>query len=135
MSLDTDSFPAVTDTVTQDGIDVYAELSGDFNPLHVDPEAAAASEFGGIIAHGPIALHAFFRAATTWLGVDALPATSDVRVTYRAPTRPGDEVTCELRELTEPTPGRLDVVADCVKSDGTVVVSIKATLAVPAAAD
>ena len=58
--------------MTQDGIDVYAELSGDFNPLHVDPVAAAASEFGGVIAHGPIALHAFFRAATEWLGVDAL---------------------------------------------------------------
>ena len=65
---------AITDVVTQAGIDAYAELSGDFNPLHVDPEAAAASEFGGIIAHGPIALHAFFRAATAWAGADALAA-------------------------------------------------------------
>ena len=61
-------FAGITDEVTQDGIDAYAELSGDFNPLHVDPEAAAASEFGGIIAHGPIALHAFFRAATSGWG-------------------------------------------------------------------
>jgi acyl dehydratase len=30
-------FPAVTDRVTQDNIDAYAEISGDFNPLHVDP--------------------------------------------------------------------------------------------------
>ena len=37
-------FPTVTDRVTQVGIDAYAELSGDFNPLHVDAEAAAASE-------------------------------------------------------------------------------------------
>ena len=135
MSLDAGTFPAVTDTVGQDGIDTYAELSTDYNPLHVDPEAAAASEFGGIIAHGPIALHAFFRAATAWLGVDALPATSDVRVTYRAPTRPGDQITCELREVDEVAPGRYEVAADCVKSDGTVVVSVAATLAVPAAAD
>src|SRR6476659_4972183 len=90
-------FPAVNDHVSQDGIDAYAEISGDFNPLHVDPQAAAASEFGGIIAHGPIALHAFFRAATGWLGVDALPAGSEVKVTYRAPTRPGDRITSELR--------------------------------------
>jgi len=135
MTPDAGGFPAVTDTVTQDGIDVYAELSGDFNPLHVDPVAAAASEFGGIIAHGPIALHAFFRAATDWLGVDALPATSSVSVTYRAPTRPGDRITCALRELTETAPGRFDVAADCVKDDGTVVVTVSATLAVPAVAD
>ena len=96
-----DSFPSVTDLVTQDGIDAYAEISGDFNPLHVDPEAAAASEFGGIIAHGPIALHSFFRAATEWLGTEALPAGSEVKVTYRAPTRPPDEVSCRLGELTE----------------------------------
>jgi 3-hydroxybutyryl-CoA dehydratase len=128
MSLDATTFPTVTDTVVQDGIDVYAELSSDFNPLHVDPEAAAASEFGGIIAHGPIALHAFFRAATAWLGVDALPAGSTVAVTYRAPTRPGDEVTCVLREATTTADGHTAVQAECVKADGTVVVSIDATL-------
>ena len=123
------AFPVVTDLVTQDGIDVYAELSGDFNPLHVDPEAAAASEFGGIIAHGPIALHAFFRAATTWLGVDALPPTSEVKVVYRAPTRPDDEITCELRSQATLDDGRTALEAECVKQDGTVVVSIRATLA------
>src|SRR5215471_8435908 len=92
------AFPSITDEVTQAGIDAYAEISGDFNPLHVDPEAAAASEFGGIIAHGPIALHSFFRAATAWLGTDAMPAGSSIKVTYRAPTRPGDQVSCVLRE-------------------------------------
>ena len=133
MSPDISTFPTITDTVTQDAIDVYAELSTDFNPLHVDPQAAAASEFGGIIAHGPIALHAFFRAATAWLGTDAVPAGSDIRVTYRAPTRPGDQVTCRLVEATEPAPGRHEVTAECVNQDGTVVVSIAATLTAGAA--
>ncbi len=121
-------FPTVTDVVTQDNIDAYAELSGDFNPLHVDPEAAAASEFGGIIAHGPIALHAFFRAATQWLGVDALPAGSSVAVTYRAPTRPGDEIVCVVQETTARDDGRTDVLAECVNQDGTTVVSVTAVL-------
>ena len=126
-------FPAVTDVVTQDGIDAYAEISGDFNPLHVDPEAAAASEFGGIIAHGPIALHAFFRAATSWLGVDALPAGSSVAVTYRAPTRPGDSVTVQLGELTTLEDGRAELAAECVTQEGTTVVSVRAVLPAPAA--
>jgi acyl dehydratase len=116
-------FPSVADEVTQDRIDAYAELSGDFNPLHVDPEAAAASEFGGIIAHGPIALHAFFRSATQYLGAEALPPGSKVSVTYRAPTRPGDTVGCEARSVSGD-----EVEADCVKQDGTTVVSVRATL-------
>lgn len=124
----TDAFPSVADVVTQDAIDAYAEISGDFNPLHVDPEAAAASEFGGIIAHGPIALHAFFRAATEWLGLDALPAGSEVKVTYRAPTRPGDEITCEVRELEREADGSVSVAADCVNQEGTTVVTIAAVL-------
>ena len=116
---------SVSDLVTQDVIDAYAELSGDFNPLHVDPEAAAASEFGGIISHGPIALHAFFRAATEQAGRAALPPGSTVAVTYRAPTRPGDTITCELGAPDED--GAL--AADCVNQDGVTVVSVRARLA------
>jgi 3-hydroxybutyryl-CoA dehydratase len=122
-------FPTVTELVTQDSINAYAEISGDFNPLHVDPEAAAASEFGGIIAHGPVALHAFFRAATEWLGSDALPPGSEVKVTYRAPTRPGDEVTVRLDELETAADGRTELKAECVTQDGTTVVSVTAVLA------
>ncbi len=130
-TLDAQQFPVITDLVTQEGIDAYAELSGDFNPLHVDPEAAAASEFGGIIAHGPIALHAFFRAACSWLNVEGLPPGSAVNATYRAPTRPGDRITCKLRSIEESTPGRYAVMAECVNQDGTVVVSVSATLTTP----
>jgi 3-hydroxybutyryl-CoA dehydratase len=125
---DATDFPAVTELVTQESIDAYAEISGDFNPIHVDPEAAAASEFGGIIAHGPVALHAFFRAATEWLGTDSLPPRSEVKVTYRAPTRPGDEVTVRLGELQTAEDGRTELKAECVTQDGTTVVSVTAVL-------
>jgi 3-hydroxybutyryl-CoA dehydratase len=105
------------DVVTQPMIDAYAELSGDFNPLHVDLAAAEASEFDGIIAHGPIGLQAFFCAATELLGTEALPPGSTVKVTYRAPVRPGDRVSCE----GDPADAR------CVNQDGVTVASIQAT--------
>jgi 3-hydroxybutyryl-CoA dehydratase len=125
---DLNDFPVVAELVTQESIDAYAEISGDFNPLHVDPEAAAASEFGGIIAHGPVALHPFFRAACQWLGVEVLPPGSEVKVTYRAPTRPGDELTVRLGELHTAEDGRTELKAECVNQDGTTVVSVTAML-------
>ncbi|MFS0734898.1 MaoC family dehydratase [Microbacterium sp. 1P10UB] len=42
--------------ITQDDIDVYADLTGDDNPIHVDEAAAAASPFGERIAHGMLTL-------------------------------------------------------------------------------
>jgi 3-hydroxybutyryl-CoA dehydratase len=121
-------FTAVTDTITQRTIDDYAELSGDFNPLHVDQAVAAASEFGGTIAHGPIALQAFFRSMTAWLGVQALPPGMQVKVTYRHPVRPGDSVTCELRERSQEGTDTV-IAAECVNQDGTTVISIAAVFA------
>ena len=47
-----DAIPTVERLITQDGIERYAEASGDFNPIHVDPDFAAKSQFGRTIAHG-----------------------------------------------------------------------------------
>ena len=39
-------------TITDDDVKKYSELSGDFNPVHVDDEYARKSRFGKKIAHG-----------------------------------------------------------------------------------
>jgi len=39
-------------TVTQEQIDTFAEITGDHQYIHVDPERAAKTPFGGTIAHG-----------------------------------------------------------------------------------
>jgi acyl dehydratase len=38
--------------ITQDKVDAFADATGDHQWIHVDPERAAKSPFGGTIAHG-----------------------------------------------------------------------------------
>lgn len=45
-----------TKTITETDIVIYAGLTGDFNPMHVDAEYAKTTIFGERIAHGPIAI-------------------------------------------------------------------------------
>lgn len=48
--------PSTWRAIPQEDIDLYAQLSGDDNPIHVDAEVAAKSPFGGRIAHGMLTL-------------------------------------------------------------------------------
>jgi acyl dehydratase len=43
-------------TITAQDIDRYAEMTDDYNPMHMDEEYAKKTAFGARIAHGPIAL-------------------------------------------------------------------------------
>lgn len=122
-----DDFPSASEAVSQETINRYADISGDYNPIHVDLEAAAASEFGGTIAHGPIALQTFFRSLTEWLGTEAPPAGTEIKITFRAPTRPGDTIHCELREMDQST-GTTEISAECVNQTDAPVISAKASI-------
>ncbi len=44
--------PSEWRTVTQQEVTAFAHLSGDVNPIHVDPDAAARTPYGRTIAHG-----------------------------------------------------------------------------------
>ncbi|GAB7529112.1 MaoC family dehydratase [Pseudomonas sp. 3A(2025)] len=43
-------------SIEQDRIDLFAEATGDFQFIHVDPVKAAQTPFGGTIAHGFLSL-------------------------------------------------------------------------------
>jgi acyl dehydratase len=55
-------------TINQNRIDAFAEVTEDRQFIHIDPEAARASPFGGTIAHGFLTL-----SMLSALAMDALP--------------------------------------------------------------
>lgn len=56
-------------TLTQPDLLRYAGASGDWNPLHHDPDVAAqVSPTGGIIAHGMLSMGHVSRVVSAWAG-------------------------------------------------------------------
>ncbi|MDP9021322.1 MAG: dehydratase [Actinomycetota bacterium] len=61
--------PTMEQTVGMTGSVMHAGATGDFNPLHYDPEVAArTSPTGGLIAHGMYAMGFASRLVTAWAG-------------------------------------------------------------------
>ena len=87
-----EALPAITKRVTQEGIERYAEASGDFNPIHIDPEFAAGSHFGGTVAHGMMIAAYVSEMMTVSFGTDWL-RSGRLKLRFRAPVLPGDTVT------------------------------------------
>jgi acyl dehydratase len=102
-----DQLEPITMKVDRPAILAYAGITGDFNPIHVDPEFAAKTSMGGIIAHGTLSLNLIWQSLAASFGTDALRGASlDIR--FSRPVRDGDTVQAGGR-LSEVEPGLYDV--------------------------
>jgi acyl dehydratase len=87
-----------TRVVRKRDIELFTELTGDRNPLHYDEAAAARSRFGGLIVQGGVTsglLNAVVAEDVPGPGSVFLHVDWD----FRAPVRPGDEITAEAEVL------------------------------------
>src|SRR5438094_1197457 len=69
----------------------YAGASGDFNPLHTDPQVGETLGFGGIIAHGMLIMGFVGQMLSDYIGPGALKSFG---VRFKGMTHLGDVITC-----------------------------------------
>ncbi|MCW2314616.1 3-hydroxybutyryl-CoA dehydratase [Rhodoblastus acidophilus] len=92
----------IAKTVTHDDIVSFAHLSGDHNPLHLDDDFAAQTQFGKRIAHGLFTASLISAVIGTHMpGPGAIYLQQSL--TFKGPVHIGDEVivSVEVAELIE----------------------------------
>jgi len=117
-------------TVTETDIALFAGVTGDFNPVHIDAVAAERSMFGGRVAHGM--LSAGFISAV--LGM-RLPGPGSVYLSqslrFTKPVRIGDTVTARVEVLEViAAKRRVRLATTCRNQNGEVVVEGEAVVMV-----
>ncbi|CAN5887325.1 MaoC family dehydratase [soil metagenome] len=120
-------------TVTEADVVLYAGITGDLNPAHINQVEAEKSRFGGRIAHGMLSAGLISAVLGTRLpGPGTIYLEQTLRFTR--PVRIGDTVTArvEVIELIEKR-RRVRLATSCANQDGEVVLEGEALVMVPAA--
>ena len=98
--------------ITQERVNQFAEATNDFQFIHVDPEKAAETPFGGPIAHGflSLSLLSFLNAQSAIIPENLAMGVNygSDKVRYLMPVRVGKRIRSRqtVLEVTEKKPGQ-----------------------------
>ena len=107
-------------TITEADVVLFAGVSGDNNAMHINEEFAAATQFGGRIAHGMLTASVISAAIANRLpGPGTIYLGQNLR--FKAPVRPGQTVHATVT-VTEIVPERRRVTLSTVCRVGNTVV-------------
>ena len=121
---------SVSKTVTMADIEAYAAVSGDYNPVHMDPEFAANTIFKQVIAHGLLTASYI----STVFGMK-MPGPGAIYVSqslnFKAPVKIGDEVLARV-VVADLMPAKNRARFDCFCTvRGKIVLDGEANMMVP----
>ncbi len=98
----------------------YAELTGDFNPVHFDFEFASKTIFGKPIVHGPLVLNFVTTLFATELpGPGTVYLGHDVR--YFKPVYYDDKITAILEVIEINSNNHIFIQTTCINQDNEIV--------------
>ena len=121
---------SVTTVVTMEDIETFASVSGDRNPVHLNPEYAATTIFKQVIAHGLLTASYI----STVFGMK-MPGPGAIYVSqslnFKAPVKVGDEVVAKV-VVVDLMPAKNRARFDCFCTvKGKVVLDGEAIMMVP----
>ena len=118
-------------TLTEHDITLFAVMSGDINPAHVDPEYAKSSRFREVIGHGMWSGALISTVlGTEFPGPGTIYLGQDLR--FRRPVKVGDTITINVQATEkDAAKGKVVLKTECVNQDGEVVVSGTAEVIAP----
>ena len=117
-------------TVEERDIQLFAEVSGDRNPVHLDAEYAATTQFKERIAHGMLTGALISAAiACTLPGPGTIYLGQNLRFTR--PVKLGDALTVELEVLEKLPKNRVRIATRVLNQQGKAVVDGEAEVMAP----
>ena len=121
----------LTKTFTKNDVFSFAEISGDHNPIHVDPDFAAKSRFKRQLVHGMLTAGMI----SAVLGMQ-LPGPGSIylkqELKFRSPVYFGDTITAKVT-VTKVRSDKPIITLEtiCVNQDKTTVIDGEAILLIP----
>lgn len=118
--------------LSKEDIELFARVSGDINPAHLDEKYAKGDLFHGIVGHGMWTGALISAALGTLLpGPGTIYLAQDIQ--FKNPVRPGDEITITLSVREKPPERKPQVLFDCrgTNQNGLTVAEGIATVLAP----
>jgi 3-hydroxybutyryl-CoA dehydratase len=103
--------------VTENDIKLFADLSGDHNPLHLDADFASRSMFKQRVAHGMLTASLISAALASMPGTIIL---TNVCLSFEKPVHIGDKLTARVT-VTNVQNSKVDLNAEVLRGADTVL--------------
>jgi len=120
-----------TKTVTETDVYLYAGVTGDLNPAHINETYAKATFYKGRIVHGMLSaglISAVFGMSLPGAGTIYISQTLD----FKRPVRIGDTITARVEAIEKLTEkNRIKFRTTCINQDGKLVVDGEAVVMPP----
>ena len=127
-----DQLESINKAVDAKNIYLYAQVSGDFNPIHIDKEFGEASQFGSNIAHGMMVGSLISELMTSNFG-SAWYSNGTMKIRFRAPVFPKDQITVtgEITGIDDSIERNLTCSVSIKRQTDEVAISGKTTVSLP----
>jgi 3-hydroxybutyryl-CoA dehydratase len=123
----TDNIASMSKLITDSDVRMFAQLSMDENPLHLDEDFAKTTIFGQRIAHG-----AYVSSFISAVIANILPGRGTIylaqNTSFKKPVFIGDTVTARVELIHSPKPGILILKTTCLNQNQEVVIEGDATV-------